>query len=236
MIIEYKLLNQKIKLHLNKKVFIPNITTNLLLKAACATIESSKIKLNVLDLGCGSGVIGIFLKKKFKSKIKVFMSDYSDFAIKIAKKNSIANKVKTTIAKSDLLENWKNYKFDLIIDDISAIDSKIAKKSSWYNSNIPCNSGSNGIALTTKIIKESKKFLNKKSKILIPSISISDHKKNLILMKKQFKNVNEISSIEWPAPKFLLNKKIISENIKKRYIYKKFNLYLCFTKVYSCNY
>lgn len=237
MIINYNILNQKIKLHLNKKVFTPNITTKLLLEAACARIEkkNNKHKLDILDLGCGSGVIGIFLKKKYKSKINVFMSDYSNFAVEIAKKNSKLNNIKATILISDVFKSWKNHKFDLIIDDISAIDTEVAKKSTWYNKHIPCKSGSDGIAMTEKVIKLSREFLKKKSIILIPSISISNHKKNINVMKKNFKEIKEVSCIDWPAPKFLLNKKIIKKMIKKLYIYKKFNMFLCFTKIYSCS-
>ena len=150
----FKFLNKTIKLELNKKVFTPNLTTQELIKAACGVIERRrrKKKLNILDLGCGSGVIGIFLKKKYTSKVNVFLSDHSEFAVELAKRNSALNNTKLQIVKSDLFKMWKKYKFDLIIDDISAISSYVAKKSEWYNKFIPCKSGTNGLSLTKKII------------------------------------------------------------------------------------
>jgi|LakMenEpi03Aug12_release.lakeMendotaPanAssembly.Ray.scaffolds.fasta_scaffold75486_1 methylase of polypeptide subunit release factors len=233
----FKFLNKTIKLELNQKVFTPNLTTQELIKAACGVIEKRrrrKKKLNILDLGCGSGVIGIFLKKKYPSKVNVFLSDHSEFAVELAKRNSELNNTKLQIVKSDLFKMWKKYKFDLIIDDISAISSYIAKKSVWYNKFIPCKSGASGLSLTKKIIDNCDKFLNKNSIILIPSISISDHKKNISIMKRKFKKVKLLSTREWPAPLFLLKKNLKKKSLQKGYIYEKFNMLLCFTKIYSC--
>ena len=49
-----------VKIITNKKVFSPTGTSNFLLEAVC-----NKIKLNssILDLGCGTGLIGISLGK-----------------------------------------------------------------------------------------------------------------------------------------------------------------------------
>ena len=49
---------------LNKKVFVPNLTSQLSYEVA-----SKKIKRNtkVLDLGCGSGIIGIGILKNSKN-------------------------------------------------------------------------------------------------------------------------------------------------------------------------
>lgn len=235
MITKFKFLKTTVKLQLNYKVFTPNLTTNELIKAAYQIIEKSrKKKLNILDLGCGSGVIGIFLKKKYKSRVNVFLSDDSEYAVSLAKKNAKINNTSLDIVKSNLFKMWDKYKFDLIIDDISAISSYVAKKSKWYNKFIPHKSGANGLALTKKIVDSCDKFLNKNSIILIPSISISDHKKNILMMKKKFKKVKLINTMEWPAPSFLLKKNLKNKLLQKGYIYEKFNMFLCFTKIYSC--
>ena len=39
-----------------------------------------------------------------------------------------------------MFQPWTNDKFDLIIDDISAISSKVASLSQWFN-NVSCESG-----------------------------------------------------------------------------------------------
>ena len=65
MIKKIKIFNQKLNLNLSSKVFEPNLTTWSIVEA-CHKIKFNKKK--ILDLGSGSGVIGIFLKKKFKKK------------------------------------------------------------------------------------------------------------------------------------------------------------------------
>ena len=65
----------------------------------------------------------------------------------------------------------------------------------------------------------------------MPVISISNHKKLIHILNKKFKT-KLIYSKEWPAPRNLTNTKILNF-IKKGYIYKKFGMNLCFTKIYK---
>ena len=161
------------------------------------------------------------------------MSDYSEHATNLTKINSKINKVKIVVVKSNIFEKWKGRKFDIIIDDISAIDQTIAKKSPWYNKFIPSNCGRDGIFLTEKVIKESKKYLKKDGKIFIPCVSLSDYKKVITLMKRNFRKVKLESYKEWPISKQLYQK--IKKSLKKNYILKKYGINLCFTSIYSCS-
>lgn len=220
--------NQTIKLINSNKVFEPNLTTQSIIEA-CNKLKFGK-KKKVLDLGSGSGVIGIFLKKKFGKKIDLYLSDYSKHAISVINSNLKINKVAGTAKESDILKGWKNEKFDLIINDISAINSLIAKKH-WYNKFIPHDCGKDGLKLSKKFLTSVEKHLEKKGTILMPVISISDHKLITKIIEKNFKSKLLVRK-EWPAPKNLIRGRV--ENfLKKEYIYKKFNMYLCFTKVYQ---
>ena len=140
-----KKFNQTIKLVESNKVFEPNLTTMSIIEA-CNNLSLKK-KKKVLDLGSGSGVIGIFLKKKFKKMIDIYFSDYSESAIKVINSNIKINKIHGTVKKSNILENWENEKFDIIINDVSAISSEIANKY-WYNEFIPHDCGEDGIKLS----------------------------------------------------------------------------------------
>ena len=220
--------NQTIKLTNSNKVFEPNLTTQSIIEV-CNKLKFRQ-KKKVLDLGSGSGIIGIFLKKKFGKKIDLYLSDYSKHAIKVINSNLKINKVTGTAKESNILKNWENEKFDLIINDISAINSLIAKKN-WYNKFIPHDCGKDGLKLSKKFLNSVEKNLKKKGSILMPVISISDHKLITKIIKKNFKSKLLITK-EWPAPKNLIRGKV--ENfLKKGYIYKKFNMYLCFTKIYK---
>ena len=126
---KFKLGDKSIFLETNQKVFKPNLTTISIIEAL-KKIKLKK-KINILDMGCGSGVIGIFIKKFLSRKSKVVMVDFSQYAVSLAKKIQ-KNNVKIEIFKSNVFDNVKG-KFDLIIDDISAIDEKIAKNFGTIN-------------------------------------------------------------------------------------------------------
>ena len=141
--------NESINLYLNKKVFAPNLTTFLLIKASKKIIKK---KNKVLELGCGSGIISNYLyKKKFIKKI--YASDISNSAINCSIFNAIRNKADYEIKKSKLFNNWKDHKFDFIINDISAVTTKLNPVSEWYE-HAPNDSGSDGIKFTIKILKD----------------------------------------------------------------------------------
>lgn len=104
-----------VKINLSKKVFIPRYETEELIYHAIEFIKKNNYK-NILDICCGSGFIGIALKKEFKN-IDVWQSDIDKNAIKQTKKNLKINNVKTKTIKSNMFEKIKNQKFDLIISN-----------------------------------------------------------------------------------------------------------------------
>ena len=93
----------------------------------------------------------------FGKKIDLYLSDYSKHAIKVINSNLKINKVTGTAKESNILKNWENEKFDLIINDISAINSLIAKKN-WYNKFIPHDCGKDGLKLSKKLFETSPEF------------------------------------------------------------------------------
>ena len=82
-------------------------------------INNSKIPKDdaeVLDLGCGYGIVGIALKKRYP-ELKITMSDINDRAVKISKQNCDENDVLCVILKSDIFNNpeLNRKKFDVIL-------------------------------------------------------------------------------------------------------------------------
>lgn len=71
----------------------------------------------ILDLGCGSGVIGLFASKKGR-KIKVILADNDYLSIKAAEKNLILNQVDSyQLIVSDGFSEMKGERFDCIISN-----------------------------------------------------------------------------------------------------------------------
>ena len=125
---EYNILGDKFSIYINKKVFDPNLTTMLLIDAARKIIKKNE---KVLDLGCGSGVIGCYL---YKNKIirYIYGSDISKAAVNCSIYNSKKLTKNFDIRLSNSLSNWKDKQFDLIINDISGISSQINNISNWF--------------------------------------------------------------------------------------------------------
>ncbi len=69
---------------------------------------------NVLDLGCGYGVVGIALKK-INPSIKITLSDTNSRAIKLARMNLKLNNMEGKAVQGDAFEKIPEKNFDTII-------------------------------------------------------------------------------------------------------------------------
>ncbi len=77
------------------------------------SIDIDKLSGNVLDLGCGLGVVGIILGT-FNKGINIDMVDINERAINLTKNNLVLNNVKANVFVSDIYSNINN-KYDFII-------------------------------------------------------------------------------------------------------------------------
>ena len=164
-----------------KKVFTPNATTGLLVES---TLKTLKKKSDILDLGCGTGYVGLSVAKKTKLKNKYFFSDISKEAISLCKRNAKRNKIKILAKAGTMYEPWKGDKFDIIIESISAIAKKVARVSPWYKNGIPCDCGEDGTDLVNDVLKVSKRYLKKNGKLIFPIVTLSNKKKFFKLLEK----------------------------------------------------
>ena len=224
-------INKSLIIKYKKNTFIPTGTSDLLVESVKKRL---KIKGKVLDLGAGSGYVGLKLLNLFNDKFNLFASDIGKSSTQIIKSNAKINKKKIIIKTGSLFKPWKNYKFDFIINDVSGISEDVARVSPWFK-NVSCKSGKDGTKLTIKIIKESKNFLNKKGVICFPILSFANENKILESVKKQFRYVKKIGYKEWLLPKEMISKILTLESLKKKgYINfkKKFGLVIWTTKIY----
>ena len=70
---------------------------------------------DVLDIGCGIGVLGIAAARMFNANI--FMSDINKRAVMLAGKNAELNNVKAEIYQANLYDKIKKTDFDVILSN-----------------------------------------------------------------------------------------------------------------------
>lgn len=99
----------------NTNVLIPRQETEILVDTIAKSIKDEQIEgKTLLDLCCGSGCIGISLKKRFP-ELTVILSDLSADALAVAKENAKNNAVEVEFLQGDLLAPLANKKIDFVV-------------------------------------------------------------------------------------------------------------------------
>jgi release factor glutamine methyltransferase len=100
----------------NPHVLIPRADTEILIEKALSKINA-RDHTEILDLGCGTGVIGITIALE-RSLSKVTLIDQSQHAIQNTKANQTLHQVTNTmIQKSDWFSTLDQTKFDVILSN-----------------------------------------------------------------------------------------------------------------------
>ena len=189
-----------LKLHIDQNVLIPRQDTELLIDLIFKNYDKNE-NISILDLGTGSGAIGVCLANQFKNS-NILASDISSKAIAITKKNISEHKLKNIMAlKSNWFSNIPNKKFDLIVSNppyIDMADPHLENKSLMYEPKNALISKQKGFGDILKIIKKSPGFLKPEGRLYIEH-GYNQHKKvyqlfldyNFIKIE-QYKDLNGI--------------------------------------------
>lgn len=86
-------------------------------KASCNLITNfNPSGSNVLDIGCGYGAIGLYIKAFFPAQ-KVTMIDINNRALNYAQNNAKVNKLEVEVLNSNLFSSLSNRMFDDIVSN-----------------------------------------------------------------------------------------------------------------------
>lgn len=150
-------------INVNKNVLIPRFETEELVSYTKDYINKYfDEKINLLEVGTGSGCISIALKKEINN-INVTATDISEDALLVAKENAKFNDVYIDFIKTDIYEGI-NKKFDCIISNPPYIryDEKIMDIVYNNEPHIALFAEENGLYFYDKILKNAKRILNEK--------------------------------------------------------------------------
>ena len=108
-----------LRFFVDEHVLIPRPETEELLELAIEQIKSSALsnkEFKILDIGTGSGIIPIVLKKYFP-EAQVSAIDFSDNALKTAQRNADFHKVEINFIHQDYLTENLTEVYDVIISN-----------------------------------------------------------------------------------------------------------------------
>ena len=179
--------------YVDERVLIPRFETEELVYNTDLYLKKYfDNNIKILDLGTGSGCIGLTLKH-LNNNYDITLSDLSPYALEVASKNSNNLELDVKIIESDLFKEI-NDKYDCIIsnppyigknDEVDDIVSKNEPHMALYADN-------NGLDYYERILKDVSNFVN--DKYLIAFEIGSSQKEDIIdLINKYLKDVKVIT-------------------------------------------
>lgn len=153
-----------LKFIVNKNVLIPRFETEELVEQVVEyTKDLNKDKIKILDLGCGSGEIGLTLKSILKDS-EVTLTDISKDALEVANLNANNLNLDVTFIESDWFSNIKLEKYDIIVSNPPYIrtDEEIEEIVKNNEPSLALYGGVDGLDCYRKILANIKPYLNNK--------------------------------------------------------------------------
>ena len=180
---------------LSDDILIPRPDTELLIEKVL-DLTAYKKKLNILEIGVGSGCILLSILKERKSFYGTGI-DISKSCLKISKLNAIKLKVssKLKLYKSNV-DKFNLGKYDLIISNppyIKNLDLKYLEKGvAKFEPKLALDGGLDGLSAIRKVIKKSSELIKKNGKFII-EIGFDQKNKVISILKKEGFYINSIN-------------------------------------------
>lgn len=194
----------------NKDVFIPRPETEILVETVLKIASTFKpnlkprsqepktLSLNILDIGTGSGNIGISLAK-FLKDCKVVAVDVSKEAIVVARNNALLNGLvrRVDFINQDFFSlrqatcKLQPFSFDFVVSNppyIPTKEIKFLKPEIKYEPNVALDGGEDGMYFCRGVIKECPRYLKENGYLIMEmGYGQSEAIQDIALATKKFK-------------------------------------------------
>ncbi len=172
---------------ITKNILIPRPDTELVVENILR-LTKQKNKINILDIGVGSGCIIVSILKERKNFIGTGI-DLSKKCLIISKKNAIAHKVSSRLKlyKSDV-DKFNLGKYDLIVSNppyiktckLKYLERDVAK----FEPKLALDGGLDGLSEIRKVINKSSELIKKNGKFIL-EIGFDQKNKVIKLLNKK---------------------------------------------------
>ena len=179
---------------ITKDILIPRPDTELIVENILR-LTKQKNKINILDIGVGSGCIIISILKERDNFCGTGI-DLSEKCLIVSKINAIANKVSSRLKlyKTDV-DKFNLGKYDLIVSNppyinkhkIKYLETDVAK----FEPKQALDGGLDGLSEIRKVIKKSSELIKKNGKLFL-EIGFDQKNKVVELLKKESFYINNI--------------------------------------------
>ena len=172
---------------ITKDILIPRPDTELVVENILR-LTKQKSKINILDIGVGSGCIIVSILKE-RENFRATGIDLSKKCLIICKKNAIAHKVSSRLKlyKSDV-DKFNLGKYDLIVSNppyIKTFKLKYLEKDvAEFEPRLALDGGMDGLSEIRKVIKKSSELIKKRGKLIL-EIGFDQKNKVIKLLKKE---------------------------------------------------
>ena len=172
---------------ITKDILIPRPDTELVVENILR-LTKQKSKINILDIGVGSGCIIVSILKE-RENFRGTGIDLSKKCLIISKKNAIAHGVSSRLKlyKSDV-DKFNLGKYDLIVSNPPYIKTcklkYLERDVAEFEPRLALDGGLDGLSEIRKVIKKSSELIKKKGKFIL-EIGFDQKNKVINLLKKE---------------------------------------------------
>ena len=171
----------------NSKVLIPRPETERLIEESIRSLQSIQ-NPKILDIGTGSGCIGITMAKERKDSLVVGL-DKSEESLKVAKKNStVLNANNISFIQMDILNEYPKDRFDLIISNPPYVPKNdmlgLMKDVRDFEPDIALTDFSDGLTFYKRFVNILAN-ITKESSTIVLEVGLSDHPDNVLSILKE---------------------------------------------------
>jgi release factor glutamine methyltransferase len=155
------------KFDVNNQVLIPRFETEELVVNVLMLYDEyfPNQKINLVDVGTGSGCLAVTLKKEEPDRMIVTATDISFEALEVAKKNATNLGVEVEFIQGDMLKPLSGRKFDILVSNPPYIPEDEVVDDIIYNNepHVALYGGNDGLKFYREILENAKAILNEKS-------------------------------------------------------------------------